>query len=150
MTMTEVTGGETLSTLVDLIGVEKTKLLLARRGGEEVYIPGPDRLPPDHWLAVTVGYDAAMRVAEAWRGERISLPLGPEAGSRNAQHRAVREAVASGAGVNQIVRATGLHARTVRRIKNRRTGRVGFSTQRVDPRQQRLFGDLLEQHDKEI
>lgn len=141
--------GEILSRLADLIGKEKTLYLLAQRGGEEVYIPGPDRLEPDHWLAVLVGYEAAMRVAEYWQRERISLPLGPEGGSRNAQHKAVREAAAHGANVNQIVRATGLHARTVRRIKNRRTGRVGFTTRQADPRQMRLFGDLRSQHDKE-
>ena len=142
-------GGEILTTLVDKIGLEKTKLLLAQRGGQEVYIPGPDHLTPDHWLAVIVGFDAAMKICHFWQREKITLPLGPEGGSRNALHKAVRESAAAGASVNQIVRQTGLHARTVYRIKNRHTGRVGFGTCQADPRQGVLFGDLRNFHDKE-
>lgn len=144
-----MTGGEILTTLADLIGKDLTMLLLARRGGEEVYIPTPGGLTPDHWLSLTVGFDAAMKVAGYYQGVKISLPLGPESGSRNALHRAVRESAAAGASVNEIVRATGIHSRTVRRIKNRR-GLAGLSTARtVDPRQRSLFGNLTRRHDKD-
>lgn len=143
-----MTGGEILTGLLEMIGPEKTRHLLALRGGEEVYIPGPDRLSPDHWLAVAVGLDGAVAIADAFKHEKITLPLGPESGSRNALQKTVLAGAAAGLSVNELVRETGLHARTVRRIKNRRTGRVGFTSRPADPRQGRLFGDIYDRHDQ--
>lgn len=112
-------GNEILATLAEKIGPEKTRLLLARRGGQEVYIPGPEHLTPDHWLMLIIGSEAAMKIAHFYQGEKMTLPLGPDGGSRNALHKAVLESAAAGTSVNQIALATGLHARSVRRIKNR-------------------------------
>lgn len=145
-----MTGGEVLSNLVEQIGLEKTLLLLARRGGEEVYIPGPVYLTPDHWLSVIVGFDAAMKISHFYRGEKIALPLGPENGNRNALHRAVQESAAAGVSVNQIVRETGLHSSTVRRIKRRQLRRDGFGVHQADPRQGVLFEDLHQPTDDNI
>ena len=144
-----MTGGEILTMLLEEIGPEKTRLLLAQRGGQDVYIPSPDRLTPDHWLSVIIGFDAAMSLALFSPSEKITLPLGPENGSRNALQRAVRESAAAGVSVNQIVRQTGLHSRTVRRIKNRHTGLIGFPGGQADPRQGVLFDDIYQIHDKD-
>ncbi|UQZ89551.1 hypothetical protein C4J81_15450 [Deltaproteobacteria bacterium Smac51] len=141
-------GGETLTALVEMIGLEKTLFFLSKRGGECVYFPSPENLSPDHWLSIIVGFDAAMRLCEVFQGQKVALPLGPETGNRSTLQKAVQESTAAGASVNEIVRATGLHSSTVRRIRNRRTGRTVFTT-RTDPRQQNLFADLYDRHDKE-
>ena len=136
---------------IEEIGPEKTRLLLAQRGGQEVYIPGPDHLTPDHWLSIIVGFDAAMSLCHFYQREKITLPLGPEGGSRNALQAAVRESAAAGVSVNQIVRETGLHARTVRRITNRQVARAGLGGHQrfVDPRQGNLFSEL-ENHNQYV
>lgn len=144
-----MTGGEILSALFEMIGRDLTLRLLSLRGGQEVYIPSPSNLTPDHWLSMAVGFEAAMKVADQYQGDKITLPLGPEGGCRNALHRVVQDSAAAGASVNQIVQETGLHARTVRRIKNRRpTGRA-LGGRVVDPRQMQLFDDLYMAHDKD-
>ena len=146
--MSVMSNGETLSTLADLIGAESALHLLSCRGGEEVYIPGPERLTPDHWLSVTVGFNAAMKISDVYGRGILPLPMGPESGNRSALQRMVIDCAAAGLSTNQIVRETGLPARTVRRIKNRRNTLHPIAKRRsADPRQMNLFNNDMEDND---
>jgi hypothetical protein len=107
----------TLASLARLIGEDKTRLLLYKRGGEQVYIPARESLGPEHWLVQAVGEDAAGALADALRGTSVVLPLGM-AGLRNQSWAMLDEAIESGLSTNQIVRKTGLSTRTASRRRN--------------------------------
>ncbi|UQZ88351.1 hypothetical protein C4J81_03665 [Deltaproteobacteria bacterium Smac51] len=109
-------------TLRELVGEANTRKILDARGGQEVYIPIPDNLTPDHWLVETLGRELAMTVCGRFQKERLSLPMGHAAGTRNALHRKVVDMSLEGRSVNLIVEATGLHARTIRRLRTRYLG----------------------------
>jgi len=138
--------------LVEIIGEEATLALCAARGGQVVYIPAPENLTDTHWIIQTLKptynagqeWDVAALLTERWRCEVLTLPLGPEAGSRNGLQRQELDLASQGVSANSIARLTGLTIRTVRRIKRR--GQVVTPSRRKqpDPRQGRLFDEDVE------
>ena len=132
--------GELFSDLAAVVGLPAALGLCRARGGQVVYIPR--NLHEGHWLVAATGsFSAALALTARWAGDFLTLPLGPEAGSRNALHRQVMNLAEAGASVNNIARATGLTARAVQRIK-KRGGPRPAPGRRVDPRQGNLFEDL--------
>ncbi len=108
--------------LKEVLGESGARKMLEARGGQEVYIPSPERLAAGHWLAETLGRDQALKICGRFQKERLSLPLGPLSGRRRELHRQVIDMSLEGESVNCIVKATGLHARTVRRLRTRYLG----------------------------
>jgi len=113
---------EAVNVLRGLIGEKGTAKILAVKGGQEVYIPSPDGLTPEHWLVEILGMEDAAKVAEYYQHEKISFPLGPNGGTRNALQKKVVDMTLAGLSVNVIVQETGLHCRTVRRIRTKYLG----------------------------
>ncbi len=94
--------------LREILGEAGVRKMLEARGGQEVYIPRPENLGEKHWLWETLGPQK----------ERLSLPNPPE-GGRVELHRRVVELSLEGKSANFIARATGLHTRSVRRLRAR-------------------------------
>ena len=113
---------EAVNVLRGLIGEKGTIKILEAKGGQEVYIPAPGTLTPEYWLVEILGMEDAAKVAEYYLQEKISLPLGPDGGTRNALHKKVVDMALAGLSTNVIVQETGLHCRTVRRIRTRYLG----------------------------
>ncbi len=108
--------------LKEVLGDNGARKMLEAKGGQEVYIPSPENLAEGHWLAETLGRDQALKVCGRFQKERLSLPLGPLGGRRRDLHRRVIDMSLEGESVNRIVQATGLHSRTVRRLRTRYLG----------------------------
>jgi len=133
---------ERFSELVETAGQEAALALCRHFGGQMVYFPAPDRLSEKHPLVETVGWDAALKIAERWQGTACALPYGPEAGIRNELQAQVLEMAARGVSVRNIAKATGLTSRAVTRIKNRGPKLPARRRREPDPRQLKLFEDL--------
>lgn len=106
----------------EALGEAKALKLLEAKGGQEVYIPTPENLLDSHWLVEILGRPLAVKMCERFQKEKLSLPLNPLDGKRWELHRQVIDMSLSGASVNVIVAATGLHARTIRRLRTRYLG----------------------------
>ena len=113
---------EVVNVLRGLVGEKGTAKILEAKGGQEFYMPSPASLTPDHWLVEAVGLEDAAKVAEYYQQEKLSFPLGPDGGTRKALHKKVIDMTLAGLSVNVIVQETGLHCRTVRRIRTRYLG----------------------------
>jgi hypothetical protein len=103
-----------LTDLTELIGQEKTSTFLATYGGQVVYIGSQEKLTPESWLSKTLGFESALRLSSVYGRTTLTLPLAGS-GLRSSVWAKVEQMVAEGKSVNQIVRATGLHHRTIRR-----------------------------------
>jgi Mor family transcriptional regulator len=108
--------------LRDALGAEATAALLAAFGGRRTYIPGPDRIGPEHPLARAMGEAPARLlaalVATGHGGATVELPLGGEGAAARRQRRGVA-ALEAGATVNAVAGEFGVTARTVRRWRAR-------------------------------
>jgi hypothetical protein len=108
-----------IDALKEVLGEPDTQKMLKAKGGQEVYIPTPENLAAGHWLAEILGRDQALKLCRRFQRERLSLPMGPLGGRRSDLHRQVVDMSLEGRSVNYIVENTGLHARTVRRVRAR-------------------------------
>jgi hypothetical protein len=99
-----------LRDLVEAAGLPAAIKLAEARPGERVFIP--KSIPPDHWIAATVGAAAATRIARRLGGSHLALPTSVHRGPRAAR-RACDAALAEGASINEAVRASGLSHRAV-------------------------------------
>lgn len=87
--------------IVDTIGHELAKKLLAAFGGERTYWARPDNIGPENDIAKVIGVEAARRLAALWAQEYVELPLGSrqflasvrEAILRDREHLTVRELI---------------------------------------------------------
>lgn len=116
--------------LVDLIGLGWTLRLCQDFGGTEVYFP--KRLADDHPVVISIGHEAARRVAEYAGGDgggaTLEIPRGVSFNNhkRNAQ---IFEDLQSGDSKKVIARRYGLTTRWVRYLCN----------SKQDDRQKNLF-----------
>jgi hypothetical protein len=111
-----------IDTIQEVLGEADTLKVLHAKGGQEVYIPAPENLALGHWLTEILGQDQALKLCGRFQRERLSLPLGNMGGQRGELHRQVVDMSLAGCSVNCIVASTGLHARTVRRLRTRYLG----------------------------
>lgn len=105
--------------LKEVLGEADALKILAAKGGQEVYIPGSENLAAGHWLLEVLGVEQARKLCERFQKERLSLPLGGLGGRRMELHRQVIDMSLEGKSVNCIAENTGLHARTIRRLRTR-------------------------------
>ena len=99
-----------LRDLVEAVGLPAALKLVEARPGERVFVP--KTIGPDHWIAVAVGAEAAARIAARLGGDHLTMPTSARRGARAAR-RACDDALASGATINEAVRASGLSHRAV-------------------------------------
>lgn len=92
-----------------VIGLERTAMLLKRRGGTEVNIPVRAR---GSKLAEIIGVDATDAMIKAFGSAKITLPCGHMrgAGARRAE---AMKMLRQGASLSQVALACDLHSRTV-------------------------------------
>lgn len=113
-----------LGAIADLVGVEIAFEIARAHGGVRVSIP--PRAEADHWLTQVVGFETADRICRGLAtmdaegnlkgvsGEII--PRGPASVLRSARRRA-RQALDAGMSARQAALASGLHERTIWRMK---------------------------------
>jgi hypothetical protein len=113
-----------LGAIADLVGVEIAFEIARAHGGVRVSIP--PRAEPDHWLTAIVGLETADRICRGLatmdadgnlKGvSREILPRGPAAVLRSARRRA-QQALDDGLSARQAALVSGLHERTIWRMK---------------------------------
>ncbi len=111
--------------LASVIGVEALVCLCEARGGTNISIPAS--IPPDHWLARTIGREAAEALSAHFRvgspegrmiGVELALPRGPTGAMANAR-RIMATALESGASAATAAQLSGLTRRTASRMRKR-------------------------------
>lgn len=105
-----------LDEIAQVAGVQAALLLWERDAGAQVYIPA--RAPDGHWLVACVGREAANRLGAHFAGARLLIPLLEKSFYKRARAQA-SQMLAGGASRREVVRATGVHERTVYRVKKR-------------------------------
>jgi DNA-binding NarL/FixJ family response regulator len=146
-----------LRELRDVFGQERALKLARELGGQSLKLPVQPR--PDHPIARAVGVDVlTWLIAQHARGERITIPQGPEQGVTNAsevvaaavqagispraiarqamalRRAEVRKLIRQGFKPNEIAAATGMHERSVRTHRSE-------LQQALTARQGRLFDE---------
>jgi hypothetical protein len=116
-----------LNEIADLVGQGAALRIAEARGGTKIYIP-KETVEEDHWLAVAIGFDLAVILAENMGGMEYEIPLGPLSGSRSKLHAAIRRSLRNGSSVSMTARLAGIHQRTVRRHKSRLTNESDLSS----------------------
>ena len=113
-----------LGTIADIVGPEIALEIARSHGGTRISIP--PRAEADHWLTKVVGIETADKICRGlatmdaegkMRGvsEEI-MPLGPASVLKRARLQA-REALDSGTSAREAARQSGLHERTIWRMK---------------------------------
>ena len=64
-----------LAEIAELCGRGVALHIAHRFGGEKLHVPTPDRLLPEHPLALAVGRDDARRISQRFAGESVYVPL---------------------------------------------------------------------------
>jgi hypothetical protein len=122
---------ETMSTLpgilgeiADIAGKDVAFLIAESHGGTRVSIP--PRAQPEHWLTELVGMETADKICRALatldpdgklKGVQAEvIPKGPTALLKSARRRA-QTALDQGKSVREAARISGLHERTIWRMK---------------------------------
>lgn len=113
-----------LGDIADIVGPDIALEIARSRGGTRIDIP--PRAKPDHWLTALVGMEAADQLCRGLstidadgkvRGvTREILPLGSASLLRRARREA-KAALDNGSTVQEAARASGLHERTIWRMK---------------------------------
>ena len=113
-----------LGDIADIVGAETALEIARRRGGTRVHIP--PRAEPGHWLSDIVGLETADKICRGLAtldpdGRLVGvqgevLPLGPASILRSARAKA-RSALDSGFSAREAARRSGLHERTIFRMK---------------------------------
>lgn len=110
-----------LAEIAEIAGLEAALAMAEARGGQKIYIPSPDRVGPTHWLAETVGLDAARKLGARFGSNLIEIPFGPAASVHRLRRRIARM-IEAGASSNTIAAACGVTFRTVTRHRARARG----------------------------
>ncbi|MCU9850367.1 helix-turn-helix domain-containing protein [Defluviimonas sp. WL0024] len=92
-----------------VIGLERTMLLLRRRGGTEINIPVRAR---GSMLAEIIGVDGAEAMIRAFGSAKIMLPCGHLRGTK-ARRAEAKKMLRAGASISQVALACDMHSRTV-------------------------------------
>lgn len=113
-----------LADIADIAGFEVAYEIARSHGGTRVSIP--PRAVEGHWLTELVGFETADKICQGLatldpdgrlRGvQHEVIPKGPAAVLRAARRQA-RNALARGASVREAARISGLHERTIWRMK---------------------------------
>lgn len=113
--------------LLALLGEEDFVRLVEWRGGTRLYVPSRDVST----IAAELGDEAAQRLARAYSGATLAVPL-----ARALRARKYRAAACSNA---EIARKLGITESGVERLFKRMPNRPA-KAKKVDPRQLKLFG----------
>lgn len=115
-----------LGDIADIVGPEIALEIARSYGGTRVSIP--PRAEADHWLTRLVGFETADRICRGVATldadgniqgvNREVLPLGPTAVLKRARLQA-QEALDAGSTAREAARSSGLHERTIWRMKAR-------------------------------
>ncbi|MCC3246164.1 hypothetical protein LG047_12675 [Methylocystis sp. WRRC1] len=117
-----------LAEIAEVAGLDAALKLAEARGGQAVYIPA--RAPEGHWLVQCVGRTAADAICRHYacympsdaepshHGLKIVIPLGVTSVVAKARRRAV-DMLLSGASNPAAARASGLHLRTIEKLRQR-------------------------------
>jgi hypothetical protein len=113
-----------LGEIADIVGPTIALEIARNYGGTRVEIP--PRAEPDHWLTDLVGIKVADQICRGLATtdadgklagvHRSVLPLGPTSLLKSARRKA-QEALDSGLSAREAARASGLHERTIWRMK---------------------------------
>lgn len=113
-----------LGDIADIVGAELALEIARSHGGTRIEIP--PRANPDHWLSKLVGMEKADQICRGLATmdadgklvgvRREILPLGPSSIIKAARRRA-KAALDSGMSAREAARASGLHERTIFRLK---------------------------------
>lgn len=95
----------------DASDMDAAMALIKRYGGLKMYIPA--KASDTHWLVMTIGRKAADAVMKAFVGEKIKVPNGDGLTRRLA----AAKALDAGASINEAAVASGLHSRSVERVR---------------------------------
>lgn len=91
--------------LTALIGAEATRALVAAFGGIRIYIPTPCRLRPGHRLAQALGWEAAVKLCQAYGGTHdFKVPTCQTTKRQRLKARQIRQLRAKCVPVKQIAR----------------------------------------------
>ena len=101
---------------VELSGLDAVMRLVQRFGGTRVYIPMPEHITPDHWLAQELGVEAARAVAKAYTQEILLVPMATQA-LEKLKENLIRIDLGNGLSVRDIALKHRVHERRVWRIK---------------------------------
>lgn len=99
-----------LTELEEVMGRDATIRLVARRGGQRIYVP--DSIHPDHDLAVILGEEAAAALCARWGGEAFNLPIGHKF-LLEARRERIKQLRDQGKSLNEIAGLMGCCRRTV-------------------------------------
>lgn len=104
-----------LTDLAEQLGYFIAQRLVEHYGGTRVYIPHPERLPPDHPVAVRIGHPIALRLARVYGGRALQVPLAVHE-LRTARNRSILDCKKSGQSLAEIARRHRVTERTVCRV----------------------------------
>jgi hypothetical protein len=106
-----------LHRIARVAGIQAAWEIVNACGGVRVYIPA--KAEQDHWLTALVGFDAAAKICEEFRGGNsgcsVEIPLAKLAH----QQRRLMKALEAGMSTSNAARVSGMHQRTVYRAKLR-------------------------------
>lgn len=107
-----------MDAIVDAIGSSAAISLIHIYGGSRLFIPMRKRMTEDHPIAGLIGLPLALRLADAFGGEAVPLPIGDRvlASAREAQ---IIEAWNNGESAAEIGRRFLVVERTVRKLIGR-------------------------------
>jgi hypothetical protein len=120
---------ELLREIAEITDIGTALAIADSRGGVVAMIPA--RLSADNWLVKAVGMDKAKIISEHFTSGRsrakLFIPLGPRAGSYNAERRrraeALRKALDEGLSATATARQIGITDRSVFRFRERQKSR---------------------------
>lgn len=107
-----------LRELADAFGMDVALAFARRFGGGTLHIPREAK--PEHAIARAAGIEVLRFLVDRYASDRVVVPLGPTSLMR-VQMRRADELIAKGASLLEVARETGLHVRTVSRIKARQS-----------------------------
>ena len=112
-----------LEEVANALSIAAALKLADARGGTKVYIPST--VTDAHWLSLLLGPQDARTLCAALTsgqtGLHFDIPMGPSR-SQVQRWRHMHALIDKGRPANEIARACGVHARTVKRHRNNRHG----------------------------
>lgn len=105
--------------IVDVVGLEIALQIVSRWGGRRFHVPA--RVGRFHPLALTIGYEPACRLVEAFRDQELDIPV-----ERNVlleiRNRMIVRAHEQGVSLSDIAAQYGLTRQGVRKVIERAGG----------------------------
>jgi len=98
--------------IASLVGEARTLSLVEQLGGQEIWVPEPERLEPGHPLVMALGLEHARRFCARYAGPKFIVPTGIISSRPRGD---IDPMIAEGLSGPAIVRRAGRHIRTVHR-----------------------------------